>query len=86
MIEAARIVGGGGVLSPGRTWYAIVMYCAIMGAVLAVRPASVFHPDGEPRDFGSGPGRSVFSLGTVTAASAFVSSFAFATADLASCS
>jgi hypothetical protein len=84
MSEAVKLIGGGGILSPSRTWYAIIMYCAIMGAVLAAKPAAVFHPGGEPRDFGSGPGRSVFSLGTVTAVSAFVSSFTFATADLAS--
>ena len=82
--SALTIAGGGGFLSPPRTWYAVLLYCAVVGSVLAVRPAFAFRPDGSLREFGCGQGRSVFSLGTVTAASAVASSFVFATADLAS--
>ena len=81
-IDARALVGGGGFLSPPRTWYAIVLYCAIVGAVLAAKPSAVFHEDGSLRDFGCGPGKSVFSFGTVAAASAIGSGFFFATADL----
>ena len=84
MSDVVAVAGGGGLLSPARTWYAVVTYCAVVGAVLATRPAFAFHEDGSPRDFGCSPGRSVFSLGTVTAASAVASGFAFAVADLAS--
>ena len=80
--DARALVGGGGFLSPPRTWYAIVLYCAIVGAVLAAKPAFAFHEDGSLRDFGCGPGKSVFSFGTVAAASAIGSGFFFATADL----
>eukprot|EP00951_Prasinocladus_malaysianus_P038284 scaffold419100_cov13-Prasinocladus_malaysianus.AAC.1 len=59
------------------------MYCAVVGVLLATKPAFAFHPDGSPRGFGCAPGNSVFSLGAVTAASAVASSFIFATADLA---
>lgn len=80
--DIRALVGGGGFLSPARTWYAIVVYCAIVGAVLAVKPSFAFYEDGTLREFGCGPGRSVFSFGTVAAASAIGSGFFFATADL----
>jgi hypothetical protein len=80
---AAAGVGGGGFLSPPRTWYAVILYCAAMGALLAARPAFAFDEDGRPRDFGCGPGRSVFSLGSASAAFAVSSAFLFAAADLA---
>jgi hypothetical protein len=80
--DARALVGGGGFLSPPRTWYAIVLYCALVGAVLAAKPAFAFREDGSLREFGCGPGKSVFSFGTVAAASAIGSGFFFATADL----
>jgi hypothetical protein len=80
---AAAGVGGGGFLSPPRTWYAVVLYCAAMGALLATRPGFAFDADGRPKDFGCSPGRSVFTLGTASAAFALSSAFLVAAADLA---
>lgn len=81
MAAIAR-VGGGGLLSPARTWLSVLVYCAIVGAVLASRPAFAFDRAGAPLDFGCGPGRSPFSLGVVTSAAALTSGLLVGSAEL----
>jgi hypothetical protein len=80
-MDQSLLCGGGGFMSPPRTWYAVVAYCAIVGAIIAIRPAVAFMPDGTPRQFGTGPGQSLLSLGTLTSGAAILSGAVFATAD-----
>lgn len=69
-------------LSPPRTWYSSAVYLLLVVVTLATRPAFAFNEDGTMKDFGTGPDRSVFSFGSVTGASAVLSSMVFACADL----
>jgi hypothetical protein len=69
-------------LSPSRTWYSLSTFIAMVGAVLLIRPACVFRPDGGLYGFGCGPDRSVFSFSVLTSFAAVVSSFGFALRDL----
>lgn len=69
-------------VSPSRTWYSSALYVVVVIILLATRPKFAFNDDGTMKDFGTGPDRSVFSLGALTGASAILSSILFAVADL----
>lgn len=68
--------------SPQRTWYSSAMYVVLVVITLAVKPGFAFRDDGTMKEFGTGEDRSVFSFGTITSASAIISSMVFAVADL----
>lgn len=65
-----------------RVVYSVAFLALFMILVLTAQPLWVFQEDGTPLPFGVGPGRTLFSLGTLTVACAAVSLFAFALVDL----
>lgn len=66
----------------GRLLYALALFgigCAIL---IGTKPGFAFRKDGTMYAFGTGPDKSVFTLGTCLAALAIVSLFAFGIIDL----
>lgn len=66
-----------------RVLYAAAFYVLLMVLVIVVRPRALFDSrTGRPRPFGTGPGRTVFPLGVITAVAAALSLYSFALVDL----
>jgi hypothetical protein len=67
---------------PQRVIYSCVLFTCVMVALAATRPRALFDHTGRPRPFGTGPDRTVLSLGVLAAAAAVVGLFAFTWIDV----
>ena len=65
-----------------RTWYALILFGFGVAGLLVCKPRIMFREDGSMYEFGTGPGRSVFTFGTAVAALAIVCGFLFAWVDM----
>lgn len=65
-----------------RVIYGTLFFVMFMTLLAVSRPPWLFQKDGTVIPFGVGPGKTLFSLGSVTVACALLSIFAFALIDL----
>lgn len=65
-----------------RVVYSIAFFTLFMVLLMSTRPIWMFSEDGSALPYGVGPGRTLFSVGTVTVVCAAVSLLAFSLVDL----
>ena len=67
---------------PTRVFLSVLFYCIVLGALVVYRPRAHIDAADRPRRFGTGPGSTVFDLGTVAAGTAVVSFGLFTLVDI----
>ena len=65
-----------------RVVYSTLFYTASMLLIIVSKPVLMFDAEGEPRAFGLGSDKTLFSLGATTVALAVMSFYVFALIDL----
>lgn len=69
-------------MPPARVLYSVAFLTLFVVILSQAQPALLFRQDGSVVPFGVGPGKTLFTLGTVTVAASALSLFAFALVDV----
>lgn len=65
-----------------RSVYSVLFYVLLIVLIIVMRPAWLFHENGQVKTFGLGCQQTVFSLGVIVVALAIVAYYVFAMIDI----